>query len=113
MHEHHAVQNLINQAIEKAKLVNAEKVNKIIFGLGDMVGFDDGSINLYYEQMTEGTLLEGAVLEIKHYKPKFQCKDCSHIFEDPKREFKCPKCSSMSLSVLGGKDFLLESVETE
>jgi hydrogenase nickel incorporation protein HypA/HybF len=113
MHENHAVQNLVNQAIEKAILLNAKKVKKVIFGLGDLVGFDDGSIGLYYEQMTAGTPLEGAALEIKHYMPKLQCKDCSHIFEDPTREFKCPKCSSTALSLQSGKEFFLESIETE
>jgi hydrogenase nickel incorporation protein HypA/HybF len=113
MHENHAVLNLVNQAIEKANVANAKKVKKVIFGLGDMVGFDDVSIGLYYEQMTPGTVLDGATLEIKHYKPKLQCKDCSRIFEDPKREFKCPSCSSMTLSLQGGKEFFLENIETE
>lgn len=113
MHEHHAVQNLVNQAIEKAALLNAKKVKKVVFGLGDLVGFDDGSIELYYEQMSAGTPLEGASLQIIHYKPKLQCKNCSNIFEDSKREFKCPKCSSMSLSLQGGKDFFLQDIEIE
>jgi len=113
MHEHHAVQNLVNQAIEQANKNSSKKVVKVVFALGDMVGFDDGSINLYYEQMVEGTPLEKAVLEIKHYKPKLQCKDCSSIFEDHKREFKCPSCSSISLSVCGGKEFALERIDFE
>jgi hydrogenase nickel incorporation protein HypA/HybF len=113
MHENHAVQNLVNEAIEKANKLNAKKVTKVVFGLGDMVGFDDGSIGLYYDQMTDGTLLEGAELVIKHYKPKFLCKDCSKIFEDPKREFKCPACLSSALSPQGGKEFFLENIETE
>ena len=41
MHEHHAVQNLVNQAVEKAE---SKKVVKVCFGLGELVGFDDESI---------------------------------------------------------------------
>jgi hydrogenase nickel incorporation protein HypA/HybF len=113
MHEHHAVQNLVNQAIEKANQSGIKSVKKIVFGLGDLVGFDDVSIGLYFEQMTAGTPLEGASLEVKHYKPKLKCKDCSLVFEDPKREFKCPACSSTSLSLVGGKEFCLESISAD
>ncbi|NLD99488.1 MAG: hydrogenase maturation nickel metallochaperone HypA, partial [Fibrobacter sp.] len=90
-----------------------KKVKKVIFGLGDLVGFDDGSINLYFEQMTSGTILENSTLIIKHYLPKLQCKKCSNVFEDPKREFKCTACSSTELSLVGGKEFFLEDIEVE
>jgi hydrogenase nickel incorporation protein HypA/HybF len=110
MHEHHAVQNLVNQAIEKA---GNKKVKKVCFGLGELVGFDDVSIGLYFEQMTAGTPLEGSDLEIRHHRPKLQCKDCASIFEDPERKFTCPSCSSTSLSLLSGKEFFLENIETE
>ncbi len=110
MHEHHAVQNLVNQAVEKA---GTKKVIKVCFGLGELVGFDDVSIGLYFEQMKSGTPLENAELEIKHYLPKLQCKDCSTVFEDPDRKFICPSCSSTSLTLKSGKEFFLESIETE
>jgi hydrogenase nickel insertion protein HypA len=110
MHEHHAVQNLVNQAVEKA---DTKKVIKVCFGLGELVGFDDESISLYFEQMKSGTPLEDAELEIKHYLPKLQCKDCSTVFEDPDRKFICPSCSSTSLTLKSGKEFFLESIETE
>ncbi len=110
MHENHAVQNLVNQAIEKA---GTKRVTKVCFGLGELVGFDDESISLYFEQMTSGTLLEGAEIEIKHYLPKLQCKDCSVVFEDPDRKFICPACTSTSLTLQSGKEFFLESIETE
>lgn len=113
MHENHAVQNLVNQAIEKANQQGIKTVSKVVFGLGELVGFDDVSIGLYFEQMTSGTPLENASLEIRHHRPKLQCKDCSLVFEDPKREFKCPACSSMNLSLLGGKEFSLESISAE
>lgn len=113
MHEHHAVQNLVNQAIEKANQQGIKTIKKVVFGLGELVGFDDVSIGLYFEQMTPGTPLEGASLEINHHRPKLQCKDCSLVFEDPKREFKCPACSSMNLSLLAGKEFSLESISAE
>ena len=113
MHENHAVQNLVNQAIEKAQERKAKKVTKVIFGLGDLVGFDDGAINLYYDDMTAGTILEGAKLVVNHYIPKLKCKDCSKIFEDSRHEFKCPFCSSMALTLASGKEFFLESIETE
>ncbi len=113
MHEHHAVKKLVDEAVAKASQHAAKKVSKVTFGLGELVGFDDGSIRLYYDEMVKGTALEGAELAINHHKPKLQCKDCSAIFEDHKRAFQCPQCCSAALVINRGKEFYLESIDVE
>jgi len=113
MHELHAVEALVKQAVAKANEHKASKVTKVVFSLGDLVGFDDGSIKLYFDDLAKGTLLESASLVINHKAPRLKCKDCSNVFEDKNRQFKCPKCCSASLIISSGKEFYLENIEIE
>jgi len=113
MHEFHAVEALFKQAAAKAKEYKAVKVTKVVFSLGEMVGFDDGSIKLYFDDLAKGTIFEKALLVINHKAPRLQCKDCSNVFEDKSKQFKCPQCCSASLVVSTGKEFYLENIEIE
>ncbi len=113
MHEHHAVKNLVEQILTKSQENKAVKITKVNIALGELVGFDDESIKLYFSDFSKGTILEGAQIVINHYKPKLLCKDCSKVFEDVKREFKCPFCCSESVILNKGKEFYVENIEIE
>ncbi len=113
MHELHVVQGIINQAIEKAKANKAAKITKIVLVVGELLGFDEGSIRLYFDDLSKGTLLEGAELTVKPVMAKFKCKECDQLFERRKGEFSCPKCCSLNLLTESGKEFFIDSMEIE
>ena len=113
MHEHHQVESIVSQAIEKAQQHHAKKVTHLYLALGELLGFDEGSIRLYFEQMTPGTILEGAQLSIRMLKPKLKCKECGTGFEKQKGQFNCPTCCSMKLLVEAGKEFYIEKFDIE
>ena len=113
MHEHHAVEGVFNQALKKAQEHNALRVKRLTLALGELKGFDPGSIRLYFEQMAEGTILEGAELDVHILKPKMQCKDCENAFEKDNSDLTCPRCCSAALLVLSGKEFYIDKIEIE
>lgn len=113
MHEHHAVDALVKQVIEKARLVNATKVTRVVIVMGELLGFDEGSVRLYFEQIAEGSVAEGAQLQFKSAKAGFQCKSCQTSFMRDKDNFSCPSCCSMQLIITSGKEFYIDSIDTE
>jgi hydrogenase nickel incorporation protein HypA/HybF len=113
MHECHAVQDIFNQALEKARQNKAKKVARITLVVGELLGFDPGSIKLYFEELAEGTILEGAELVINPKKPTLQCKDCDTSFEKEKSNLTCPSCSSTAVAIQSGKEFFIDSLEVE
>lgn len=111
MHEYHAVESIVKQIIDKASKNNAVKVNKVNLALGELVGFEEGSVRFYFEDLSKGTLLEGAELTIETVKPKLRCKDCGALFEKKKEMYNCPKCNKSNLEVESGKDFYIKYIE--
>jgi hydrogenase nickel incorporation protein HypA/HybF len=113
MHEYHAVENIFRQALVKSQEYKAQKVTRVNLSLGELLGFDEGSIQLYFQQLAEGTILQEAELIIHRQPPKLKCRDCHSVFEDPGRKFRCPHCCGMSLILHSGKELYLENLEIE
>jgi len=113
MHEFHAVEDIFKQALQKARDNNAVKVTKLTLAMGELLGFDEGSVRLYFEELSHGTLLQDAELVFHSLKAKLQCKDCSASFEKDKSNLACPTCCSASVILKSGREFYIENIEIE
>jgi hydrogenase nickel incorporation protein HypA/HybF len=113
MHEHHAVDSLVKQAIEKAELIGAKSISSVTIVMGEMLGFDEGSVRLYFEEIARGTIAEGAKLNYKPVKTAFTCKACSSEFKKQPGELACPNCCGLQLLVTSGKEWYIDSIEVE
>ena len=65
MHEYHIVESIVKAVREKAEKENASRVTLVRLALGDRAGLEESSIKLYFETISQGTLLEAAVIEFK------------------------------------------------
>jgi len=52
-------------------------------------------------------------LNFGHVKAKLVCGECGNEFYMGEELTPCPKCGSMSLNIIAGKEFRLESIEIE
>ena len=77
-----------------------------------------------FEIASKKSILEGAELRIKTVKGQLLCNDCNFEGEsrvDPSvpnqiavfAPMKCPKCGGSSTKIIGGKDFVITSIEAE
>ena len=64
MHEYPATQQIIKIAEEACRNAGAERVIKISLAAGRNCGFAGESIDMYFSVISEGTLCEGAAIEI-------------------------------------------------
>ena len=113
MHEYHIVEGVVKQILEKAKASNAKKITSITLVLGELTGFQEESIRVYFENLSKGNILEGAKLIVKPVKSKLKCKDCGAIFEHEKSKFNCPQCSGLGILIDSGKEFYIDNIEIE
>lgn len=113
MHEYHIVESIVKQILEKAKSSNAARVIRVTLVMGELSGLKDGSVRSYFENLSRGTLLEGAELIIKPVRSKLKCKDCGEIFECKKADFNCPKCSGLGVLTDSGKEFYIDNIEID
>lgn len=113
MHEHHIVESIVKQAIEKAKESHALKVSGVVLVMGELSGFKEQSVRFYFENLSKGTLLEGAELVVKSLPAKLKCQKCGIIFEHKKVEFNCPECRTSGVLIESGRELYIESLEID
>jgi len=113
MHEYHFVEKITRQAEETAKSHHARKVKNVVFAVGEGLGFAEESIHMYFEQITQGTILDGATLTIRVKPFWLLCESCRISFPKQKSKFSCGRCGSEGKLSEGGKEFFIESLEIE
>jgi len=113
MHEYHIVQDLVKQVLKKAQASQALKVTRVRLVLGAQSGLEEGSVRLYFDTCTQGTIAQGAQLLIKPVAVKLRCRKCGVEFERQGGDINCPTCCSMGFLNQTGKEFYIEDIEIE
>lgn len=113
MHEYHAVQNVVNQALEEAKKAGAGKITEIKLAIGDLSTFLNEPVQMYFDIIAKGTIAEGAKLTFRRIPAELMCKSCGQKFDKPDKGFDCPVCGSEGIPTGAGSEFYIESIEVE
>ena len=113
MHEYPITQQIIKIAEDHAREAGAARVKTLRLVVGDYSGFIGDSIQMYFDVISEGTLCEGATIEIERVKPKLKCEKCGLYFERKLFSFSCPACGGEGRPTEIGKEFYIDSIEVE
>lgn len=114
MHEFSIMSYLLEAVEEQARQLKARRVLAINLVLGERAGIDD-SLLFYFDQMTPGTITEGAILNIRRTTMKFHCAACDVDYSPvPARaDFACPTCGKVGQLVDDASELLIESIEIQ
>lgn len=110
MHESHQVQRLIGEVQSALQKKGAVKARKVSIVIGELLGFDEVSVRLHWEEMTCGTNLEGAELAIRLAPAKLQCPKCSQLFAKKGSQMSCPVCQVLGSPTSAGREFCVEDI---
>jgi hydrogenase nickel incorporation protein HypA/HybF len=124
VHEFSAACSIVETAVEAAVNNNATKVSVVHVEVGEFTFLIPEQLIFNFEIASKNSVLEGAELRIKTIKGRLLCKDCSFEGEsevDPNipnevaafAPMKCPKCGGSSTKIIGGKDFVITSIEAQ
>lgn len=113
MHELPVTQSIVNICLEELEKNKGKAVKEINIVEGELSDMVPESIHMYFEILTKGTKLQDAVLNIAKIPAKIQCKDCSFEGTFNKTDFFCSKCGSENISIVGGREFYIDSMEVE
>jgi len=70
------------------------------------------SLHFCWTMLTEGTELDGSVLELKPVPARLRCGACTVEFALPDPPaFACPTCGGLSVSVVAGEEFVVTELE--
>jgi hydrogenase nickel incorporation protein HypA/HybF len=113
MHELPVTQSILKIALGHAEKANASRITSLNIVMGELASMVDDSIQFYWEIIAKDTIAEKAVLNFRRIPAELECLTCSEKYHPADGELACPKCGSLSVKVIAGEEFLLESIDVE
>ncbi|PID47885.1 MAG: hydrogenase maturation nickel metallochaperone HypA [Proteobacteria bacterium] len=113
MHEMSIVQALIEQCKKIAKKNKAKKILRVDVKIGVLSGIEPHFFQTTFDTFKEGTICDGAKLNMNIQKILITCNDCNTQNTLDQNHFICPKCNSENIRVIDGEDMMLMQLEME
>ena len=113
MHEFSLVDAILSTVNESAAEAGATRVLSIDIVVGDLAQVVDEAMDFAFEALSEGTLSEGAELNIQHVPPRSRCTDCGAEFEHGVYTRRCPECDSPFTELLSGREMYIDHIEVD
>lgn len=113
MHELSVTQSLLGVALRHANNAGAVRINEVNLVIGELSQFVDDSVQFYWDMIAANTIASGAKLNFKRVPATLHCNDCGQDGPLNRAAYVCPSCGSEHLSVTGGQEFYLESIDVD
>jgi hydrogenase nickel incorporation protein HypA/HybF len=109
MHELGITQNIVAIVAEHAQ---GRKVQRVLLEIGKLSAIMPDAIQFCFDICSQGTVLEGAILEIVEIPGLARCRQCST--EIPlEKPFGICKCGSLQLDLITGEELKIKEIEIE
>jgi len=114
MHELPVTQGILDVAVEAARNNNAARITDIYLVIGDLTSIIDDSVQFYFDFLSKDTLAENAILHFERRPALATCTVCGHQTEVSLPMLpECQVCGSAQVTVSGGRDFYVDSIEID
>jgi hydrogenase nickel incorporation protein HypA/HybF len=114
MHELPVTQGILEVALEAAHKAGARRITAINLLVGDLTSIVDDSVQFYFDILSRGTIAEGAALRFQRQPAIAACAECgAQVAVSPPLLPFCPICGSPRLTITGGTEFRVESIEVD
>jgi len=101
------VEKEVERAGQKGRVVIVEVV------VGRFSGVHPDSLRFAFELLTADTILEGAEMNVAEPKATCCCRGCNARVEIDEMPVECPECRGNDITIEGGRELLLQSIEIE
>ena len=115
MHELSIVETLIEQVEEEVRQSGHKgRIVQLDLVIGRLSGVNADSIRFAFELLgPESKLLADAKLSIEEPRAACRCEDCKAETPIDELAAACPKCGSLHVTIVGGQELMLNSIELE
>jgi len=110
MHELGIVESILEVTLEHARGARVVAVQLLI---GELSGYVDESIELFWSELTRGTRAEGAELRFRREAGTLRCLGCGVEFPLKTKDFLCPGCGGGQVLPAGGRECRVEAIDVE
>ena len=109
MHELSITQNIVAIATEHA---HGARVRRITLEIGQLTAIMPEAIQFCFDVCAQGTVLEGATLEILERPGLGQCRECGRQIELSQPYGVCV-CGNTHLDIIQGEELTIKELETD
>ena len=113
MHEFSLAQSLVEQVTELVVREGANRVTRIEVSIGAMSGVMKDPFEFCFPEAAKGSCLEGCELSVHEVPLTVACLDCGAKSSPENFDIRCSVCKCRNVTIIEGKDFLLNSVEVD
>ena len=113
MHELSLTQGLIEIAEEHARRENATVITSVTMEIGTLSGVMPEAVEFAFEACSQGTLADGATLEIRRIPAIGLCHECGKESAMENLLDGCTSCNSFALEILKGQEMALIEMEVD
>lgn len=110
MHESSLAKQIVNVALDRAK---GARVRAVRGWVAETETLSRESLSLHFAALTQGTLAEGATLDLAITHVEARCRACHATYAPEHHVLICPVCSSAEGEVLGRTGLGIDTVEVE
>jgi hydrogenase nickel incorporation protein HypA/HybF len=107
MHELSLVQGVVDVVGDHAR---GQTVKRVTLEIGKLAGVMNDALRFSFDLVTEGTTLEGALLEIREIEARARCPACGNVFIQNTLYTPCP-CGSSDFERISGEELLVKEYE--
>ncbi|MFC1856925.1 hydrogenase maturation nickel metallochaperone HypA [Thermodesulfobacteriota bacterium] len=111
MHELGIAQSIIEIAIRVAKENGSSRISVVRIQAGEFRGIIQEQLEFSFAFAAEGTMAEGAKLEVEVIPIEARCESCGEEFRVKNFHFQCLACESEKVRVLGGDELTVKDLE--
>ena len=114
MHELSIVEALIDQVKSELDRTGQQgRVLRLELSIGRLSGVNPDSIRFAFGLIGAGTLLGDAEIVIEEPKAVCHCHVCHTRTELDDLVVECPRCAATEITIEGGREMVLQSIEIE
>jgi hydrogenase nickel incorporation protein HypA/HybF len=113
MHEMSLTEGVLQILQDNAKSKGFERVKTVWLEIGDLSGVETDAMRFCFDVVVQGTLADGAKLEIVSVPGQAWCMPCGKSVRVSERFDPCPECGSFQLQITGGDQMQVKELEVE
>lgn len=115
MHELSIAESIIDIAVRNCLANGHTAIGKISLSIGSASGVMPAALSFAFEAIKRDTIARGAVLCINNVPISGVCADCREEFTSYEQYilFSCPNCNSAAITITGGFEMDMVSLEVE
>jgi hydrogenase nickel incorporation protein HypA/HybF len=113
MHEMSLCEGILQAIEENARGEGYSRVKLVRLEIGALAGVEIDAMRFGFDAVMQGTLAEGARLDILELPGKAWCMNCASTVVVSHRYDECPACGGFQLEVTAGDEMRIKELEVE